>query len=57
MDVAKAQECVKKMSDEGLMKAAMKIDELAQKDPGYMVLNTLLFSEYTQRPHLDNPFV
>jgi len=56
MDATKAEESIKKMSDEGLFKAANKIDELAKKNPSYIILNTVLFSEFVDRPHLRNPF-
>ncbi len=57
MDVLKAQKCLDQMSDEGLLKAAFKIDKLAKSDPGYMILNILLFGAFTERPHLQNPFM
>jgi hypothetical protein len=56
MNAPEAQSSLKKMSDEGLMKAALKVDELAKKNPGFMLLNTLLFAEFADRPHLKNPF-
>ncbi len=57
MDAPKAQECVKSMSDEGLLKATFKINDLAKNDPGYMMSNIFLMSEFTNRPHLKNPFL
>jgi hypothetical protein len=56
MNGPKAKECLDNMTDEGLFKATFKVDELAKKDPGYMILNTLLFSAFANRPHLENPF-
>jgi hypothetical protein len=57
MNIPKIEQCVNSMSDEGLYNAAYKIDNLSKIDPGYMVCNTLLFSEFTKRPHLRNPFL
>ena len=52
-----AMQFVEQMSDECLLKTTFKIDELAKSDPGYMLLNTILFSAFTKRPHLRNPFI
>jgi hypothetical protein len=57
MDISKVGQCVQSMSDEGLFDAAFKIDDLAKSDPGFMICNTILFSEFTKRPHLRNPFL
>lgn len=57
MNGPKAAKCLDQMSDEGLLKATAKIDELAKSDPGYMILNALLFSAFTSRPNLRNPFI
>jgi hypothetical protein len=56
MDASKAQDCLQSMSDEGLVKATFKINDLAKNDPGYMISNIFLMSEFTNRPHLKNPF-
>jgi hypothetical protein len=57
MDIAKVQHYVQSMSDEGLYNAVFKIENLAKSDPGFMVCNTILFSEFTKRPYLRNPFL
>ena len=57
MDIAKVQQSVQLMSDEGLFNAAFKIDDLVKSDPSFMICNTILFSEFTKRPHLRNPFL
>lgn len=56
-NASQAEKCIDRMSDEGLLKATAKIDNLVQKDPSYIILNTMLFSAYTKRPHLRNPFI
>lgn len=57
MNAQKAENCINQISDEGLLKATAKIDKLVQRDPGYMILNTLLFAAFTKRPHMRNPFI
>lgn len=57
MNIPKIEQCVNSMSDEGLYNAVYKIDNLSKMDPGYLICNTILFSEFTKRPHLRNPFI
>jgi hypothetical protein len=57
MSIDNAIKKMEKMTDEGLYKATFKIEQLIEIDPGYMVLNTLVFGEFTKRPHLRNPFL
>jgi len=57
MNIPKIEQCVNSMSDEGLFNATYKIDNLSKMDPGYLICNTILFSEFTKRPHLRNPFI
>lgn len=57
MDIPKVEQSLQSMSDEGLFNAAFKIDDMAKTDPGYMICNAILFSEFTKRPHLRNPFI
>jgi len=52
MNGPKAKKCLDQMSDEGLIKSTVKIDKLPKSDPGYMILYTLLFAAFTERPHL-----
>lgn len=46
-----------KMSDDGLYKAAEKYNYLANKNKGFILINTFLAIAFEKRPHLKSPYL
>ena len=57
MNLPKAHNYLEQMSDECFLKAVVKIDKLSKSEPGYVVLNALLYAVFLKRPQLRNPFI